>query len=178
VNAETGLPHSFLDLPLFLRLEVWDRGTARFAESDPYAALLTTEHALSLYRVNAGQSGWGELLARLGERREELLSRCGIDADGLAADYRFVDLGDRLSLAVCNGWSGRFESRGITGELREGDLALGPFPLAGTTSFKVPCRWIDARRYHGDADLAGALGGARWSAFPVRVVPSFRMGSD
>src|SRR5262245_18672580 len=41
----TGRPQSFLDLPSHLRVELWDRGTARYRESDPYAALLIAEHA-------------------------------------------------------------------------------------------------------------------------------------
>lgn len=171
VNPSSGLPYSFLDLPDHLRLEIWERGTARYAERDPYAALLITEHALSLYRANGGQSGWRELLARLTERRDELLGRCGLTAPGLAAGYRFVELADCLSLAVCAGWSQPFEAQGLTGELRGGALALSPFPLAGATTFDVPCRWIETRRYTGDADLAGTLAEARWSTFPVRVVP-------
>lgn len=171
VDPATGHPYTFLALPLPLRLELWERGTARYAESDPYAALLTTQHALYLYRANARQTGWSELLARLADRRDELLARCGLGADELTDDYRFVDLADALSLAVCGRWGGPFQRHGTTGELRGEGLALSPFPLAGATTFGVPCRWIEARRYAGDADLTGALAAARWSTFPVRLIP-------
>jgi hypothetical protein len=171
VDAASGLPHTFLDLPRPLRLEVWERGTTRYLQSDPHTALLATEHALNLFADQAETAGWRELLLRLAERRSELLARCGLAAEDLAADYRWLDLADRLSLAVCNGWREPFARHGFAGELGEDGLALSPFPLAGATTFEVPCRWIDVRRYAGDGDLAVALAGARWTSFPIRVVP-------
>jgi len=172
VDPESGRPFTFLDLPAPLRLEIWDRGTARYAQTDPYVALLTTEHALTLYRANGGQTGWHELLSRLEKQRQELLPRCGLDPLELAGDYRFLDLADRLSLAVCNGWGQPVERHGLAGRLGEEGLALSPFPLAGATTFRIPCRGIPARRYAGDADLAGALAAARWESFPLRVLPA------
>src|SRR6185503_13707138 len=137
VDPASGLPHTFLDLPRPLRLEVWERGTARYVDSDPYAALLATEHALTLFAGEAATDGWRELLARLAERRGELLARYGLAA-----------------------------------RLGEERLALSPFPLAGATTFAVPCRWVDVRRYAGDGELAVAIAGARWTSFPIRVAPA------
>ena len=171
VEPASGLPHSFLDLPRPLRLGVWERGTARYLQSDPYSALLATEHALTLFAGEAETEGWSELLPRLAERRGELLARCGLDAAELAADYRFLDLADLLSLAVCNGWREPFARHGLTARWGDAGLALSPFPLAGATTFEVSCRWIEARRYAGDGELAVALAGARWTSFPIRVVP-------
>jgi len=172
VDPGTGLPHTFIDLPPSLRLEVWDRGTGRYADADPYAALLTTEHALSLFAGESERPGWRELLPRLAERRDELLPRCGLERSELAADYRWLDLADRLSLVACNAWIEPFECHGFRGSFTEEGLSLSPFPLAGTTTLNVPCRLIPARRYAGDADLGNALASARWGSFPVRVVPA------
>ncbi len=169
-DPESGLPYTFLDLPPARRLEIWERGTARHLDDDPYTALLTTHHALTLL-AGAGDSGDRSLLLRrLEEHRRELLVRCDLDAERLAADYRFLDLGDRLSLIVCNGWRRPLARHGITARLGEAELFLSPFPLAGATTFAVPCRWIPARRYAGDADLAVTLAGARWESFAQRVV--------
>ena len=172
VQPASGLPHTFLDLPKPLRLEVWRRGTDRYVDSDPYTALLTTQHALTLFAAEVDTDDWRELLARLAGRREELLIRCGLDAAALAADYAFLDLADRLSLVVCNGWRQPFVRHGLSARLGEEGLALSPFPLAGATTFAVSCRWIEARRYAGDGELAVALAGARWASFPIRVVPA------
>jgi hypothetical protein len=171
VDKASGLPHTFLDLPRPLRLEVWERGSARYLHSDPYTALLVTAHALALFADQAESDGWRELLPRLAERRNELLERCGLDPEELAADYRWLDLADRLSLVVCNGWNEPFMHHGLSGKLGQEGLALSPFPLAGATTFQVPCRWIEARRYGGDGDLAVTLAAARWGSFPLRVVP-------
>jgi hypothetical protein len=171
VDRATGRPHAFLDLPDVLRRELWDRGTARYVDSDPYVALLTTHHALILFADAATREGWSALLARLADRRAELLERCGLEPVDLAADYRFLDLADRLSLVVCNGWTDPFERGALRGRLGEEGLALSPFPLAGATTFDVACRWIDDRPYAGDADLGVTLASTRWGSFPVRVVP-------
>ncbi len=48
-------------------------------------------------------------------------------------------------------------------------IALDPFPLAGATTFRVPCRRIPVRAYRGDADLGGELATARWEEMTVRV---------
>jgi hypothetical protein len=172
VNPTTGFPHTVFDLPDWLRMEMWDRGSARYERSDPYTALLTTQHALSLYRANAGKPGWRELLRTLDERRAELLAACELGADGLDADYRFLELADQLSLAVCSGSSEPVEGALLAGRLRDDELVLSPFPLAGATTFRVSCRRVERRRYEGDADLAGALAAERWDSFPVRVVPA------
>src|SRR6185436_2206871 len=126
VDPANGLPYTFIELPRPLRLEVWERGTARYVDSDPYTALLTTEHALTLFAGEAATDGWREPFAR----------------------------------------------HGFTARLRDEGLALSPFPLAGATTFEVPCRWVDARRYAGDGELTVALAGARWTSFPLRVMPA------
>jgi uncharacterized protein DUF3891 len=172
VNPVTGLPHDVFDLPDRLRIEIWDRSSARYERSDPYTALLTTQHALSLYRANAGKPGWRDLLPTLDERRAELLAVCELTADDLAADYRFLELADQLSLAVCSGSGELVQGADLEGRLHDDELVLSPFPLAGATTFQVPCRRVERRRYLGDADLAGALAAERWDSFPVRVVPA------
>lgn len=177
VDPASGLPYTFIDLPRPLRLDVWERGAARYVDSDSYTALLITEHALTLFageapREDEIRDGWRELLACLADRRGELFARCGLDAAELTADYRFLDLADRLSLAVCNGWSEPFARHGFTVRLGDEGLALSPFPLAGATTFEVPCRWVDARRYAGDGELTVALAGARWTSFSLRVMPA------
>ena len=180
VDPASGLPYGFIELPPPLRLEVWERGTARYAASDPYAALLATEHALALHADRAGAEGWRDLLPRLAERRAELLAACGLEEAELAADYRWLDLADALSLAACAGWSRRAERHGFAlapeppatdGDALAAQLRLAPFPLAGSTTLPVPCRLLPARRYGGDADLGAALAAAPWRSLAVRLAP-------
>jgi hypothetical protein len=192
VDAVTGLPFDFIELPASLRLQVWERGTSRYVGSDPYAALLATEHALALHAGRAAEEGWRELLARLEERRAELLATCALSVEELAGDYRWLDLADALSLAVCAGWTRRTERRGFAfgpgsppagGPARVASagkgagppllvqLPLAPFPLAGATTLALPIRLLPGRRYEGDAELGAALAAAPWRKLAVRLVP-------
>lgn len=169
VDPESGRPRDFLSIPREVRFEIWRRGTGRHAADHPYAALLITHHALALHRDRRDEPGFPELLAELEERHDELLGRAGAEAEAVEADYRFLDLADLLSLVVCNRWTDPFERRGVTGRLEEGFLRLDPFPLAGTTTFRIPARRIPDRAYDGDADLGVELARARWGELTVKV---------
>lgn len=173
LDPGSGRPYDFLNLPDAERAEIWERGTLRFAERRPYAALLITLHALNVLGAMGGSKRWAALLGRLGERRTELLETSGAGAREAKADYRFIDLTDGLSLAACNRWNDPFERHGVRGRFDKEihTLYLNPFPLAGATTFQVPVRRIPKRAYAGDADLGGALASATWSDFAVRVAP-------
>jgi hypothetical protein len=60
----------------------------------------------------------------------------------------------------------------LTARLRAGELEIEPFPLAGATTFEIPGRRIPDRPYGGEADLARALGTARWTPSPIRCRPT------
>lgn len=180
-NAGEGRPHDFITMPREERIEIWQRGTARFAGEHPYATLLITRHALRLHQDRPREDGWGDFLDYLGELQQGLLEELGIEQEDLAADYRWLDLTDLLSLAVCNRWQEPFERYGVRGQVAAGlppsldgggvlELSLAPFPLAGATTFQIPCRTIPQRAYAGDADLAVELAMARWGTLAVRVV--------
>lgn len=199
-DPESGRPLGFTEVPPEVRIELWLRGARRHAERRPWAALLITHHALALHRDRRGEEPWDEeLFTPLDELYEELLERIGGDpgearihpecspgkagADlertraEVAADYRFLDLSDALSLAACAGWTEPGERAGHRWRFRPGgrevagELEFGPFPLAGATTFRVPCRTIPDRRYHGDADLGGELAEARWATMKLRLAP-------
>jgi hypothetical protein len=170
-DPRSGLPYDFMELPQPLRLEVWRRGTERYLESDPYVALLAGEHALALHRGREETAGWGDLLGRLAERRERLRARAGLSEKELAADYRWLDLADQLSLAACAGWDGARERHGCTFHLAGTRLLLTPFPLAGASTLRVPCRYLERRHFAGDAALGAALAAAPWRSFDVQLAP-------
>ncbi len=169
-NPETGRPHDFLSLAREDRVELWERGTARYAGERPYPALLITRHAYQLHRSRDRES-WGDFLEFLEELQRGLLEASGVPEETVQEDYHWLDLADLLSLAICNRWEDPFERYGTRGRLRGETLLLDPFPLAGTTTFKVPCRRIPRRPYASDADLGGELAAARWGELRVRVAP-------
>jgi Protein of unknown function (DUF3891) len=165
-----GRPHDFRTLDDTARREIWERGTARFADEHPYAALLIGRHALTLLGERRGKAEWEPFLTLLTEQEAELLTMTGAGPADAAADYRLLDLADQISLLGCGALGETFERSGARGELRGGNVHLHPFPFAGATTFQVPCRRIPDRAYGGDADVGGELAAARWSALSVRLV--------
>lgn len=170
-DSERRRPHDFLTMPREARIEVWERGVSRFAGERPYAALLITRHARRLHRDRRGDEAWAGLLETLDELEQGLAEATGAPEEEIAADDRLVDLADTLSLGACSRWPDLFERHGVRARLRDGLLGLDPFPLAGTTTFRIPCRRIAVRDYGGDAALGGELVAARWGELTVRVSP-------
>jgi hypothetical protein len=173
-NAAEGRPHDFVSMPRAERIALWERGTARFAVSHPYASLLITRHVLTLYRDrrhSADAADWQDFFAYLDELERGLFEATGVGEEEVAADYRFLDVGDLASLVVCNRWSEPFSRHGWSGTYVAADetLHLDPLPLAGATAFAIPCRRLPKRPYRGDADLGGELAAARWETLRVRV---------
>lgn len=179
-NHAAGRPHDFLSIEDEVKLEVWRRGTARFAAERPYAALLITLHGLAL-AAWYGEPAAG-LAAELEERADELAEAAGAAREEAAADYPFLGFADAASLAVCRRAGDPFEREapeaaggGVLRGWFEADtetLYLDPFPLAGATRFTIPARHVAKRLYAGDADLGGALAAARWGEMAVRVSPA------
>ena len=168
-NRERRLPHDFLTIPRPARIEVWERGVSRFAGERPWAALLITRHARRLHRDRRGVDGWEDLLETLDELERGLAEATGATEEEIARDDRLLDRADTLSLAACSRWTDPFELHGVHAHVAGGTLGLDPFPLAGATTFRIPCRRIAIRDYGGDAALGGELAAARWSEMAVRV---------
>lgn len=179
-----GGPHEFRSIPGDLRLEIWNRGVERRAKNDPEAAVYVVRHALELHRgyqtadttdaATAGSVDWDGTLARWQSLEGELCERLRLAEDDLSADYRFLFLADTLSLAACLRWSEPVECRGTTmrvepvNDLRV-DLHVEPFPLAGSTTFKMRCRIVPDRTFTSDTDLAMEMASARWQDLVVRL---------
>jgi len=170
-DAAAGRPRDFLSMSPADRIEIWERGTARFAGGHPYAALLIVHHAQALHHDRAGDPAWQGFLSYLDELARGLLEETGAAPEEVNADYRFLDLADLVSLSALNQAPERFARHGLAGRLDGATVHLAPFPLAGATAFEVPCRRIPSRPYAGDADLGGELAAARWETVRVRLTP-------
>ncbi len=166
----SGRPYDFTTLPQKLRQQIWHCGVGRLLDREPYAALLITRHAIQLHRGQRDPA-WVELVAGWRRLRDELMDECGIDREALESDYRLLELADLVSLALAGRWRRSWERHGYRGDVDRDTLRLSPFPLAGATTFQVPCRRVPDRRFAGDADLGTELATARWREQAVRVVP-------
>lgn len=181
-----GRPRGFRSIPSQDRRDLWARGVLRHREAHPLATLLIVEHARTLHAEHRQDADWAPLLASWDRLRSELMEACDVSADRLAATYHWIQLTDSISLALAERWTEPTTVRGVTliprpglppgaaasGTAATDSLVLDPFPLAGTTTFKLSSRTIEDRHYTHDGDLAVALAVARWQEVGVRLAPA------
>jgi hypothetical protein len=135
LNPETGLPHSFLELPLETHLRLWHAAPARLLTQSRYAALLVSLHGTALYELRdlsllaeADADAVRGYLATQRALQERLAAEVGADRDALREQQRLVFAWDGLSLALCLRWE-PFVVHGFA--LRDGGTVLDPWPFEG-----------------------------------------------
>lgn len=139
-DPRTGLPHSFMEMPLQVHLELWRGGPRRLLAQSRYAALLVSMHGFRLYaRRNLDQldpAGAEAVRAYLTEQRgfqESLLSSLRADpvtapaaaAQLVARNSQLIWTWDFLSLALCLDWAPT-RARQVPTAQGPVDLALEP----------------------------------------------------
>jgi hypothetical protein len=150
-----GLPHDFMTLPARARIELWERGVCRFAAER--------------FQGRRGEERWTAFLDFAADFERSLLEETGVARADLEKDYEWIDLADLISLTACTRRSGAAERYGVRIEPGAGEIRLDPCPLAGATTFRVPCRRIPRRDYRSDAELGGEIATARWEEMAVRI---------
>jgi len=152
LNAETGLPLSFMELPLDDHLAIWRSAAPLVLTQSRYAALLVSMHGTALYERRDLTRLQPDEVARVqafmdDQKRlqEELME--GYDPDRVRRNQRLVWTWDSLSLGLLLGWA-PFELKDVptadeptTIEVKDG--TLDPWPFA-RDSVTVRC---DARRF-------------------------------
>ncbi len=159
LDAATGRPHHFMTAPDATKRGIWPRGVRRLEPVDPAAAALVAQHALALLDVHP-LPGWEPFAAAMTAERDRILrgGAYGNDLDALQADYRFVFLGDLISLVFCCEWSRTFLYAGYTITRDGTTVQVAPDPFGGgRIEMTAPARRIPARRYASDADLRTAF---------------------
>src|SRR5436305_4952661 len=115
-NEETGLPHSFMEMPLALHTQLWLEGPPLLVSQSAYAALLVSMHGWRLYKrrdldrspapeakrirdfLAAQEAFQAELEARL-EGRPEMA------AELKERNSLLIWTWDYISLALCLDWT-------------------------------------------------------------------------
>jgi hypothetical protein len=182
LNPDTGLPHSFLEMPLEVHLGLWDAAPQRLLAQSRYAALLVSMHGARLYRRrNLEQLAPGQAAAvrsyleRQEHFRRELtaalsndpLSAPWVHEQALERNSQLVWIWDFLSLAVCLDWAPRTAREAPT--LRGGadieidrgprprTLTLDPWPFrTGAVGVRCDGRRL-GRRVDSQRDLAATF---------------------
>jgi len=168
IAPDTGHPRDFLGIELETRIEIWQRGAQRFRTTHPWESLLIARHALTLL-AGTSDDRWSAVAEEFREFEATTLEALGRTEGELELDYPWIHRLDALSLAACGAFGGSVDRPEIRAISEDGILALAPFPLAGATTFRLPYREIDARRYKSDLDLATELATARWQRMEIQV---------
>jgi len=197
LNPNTGLPHTFLEMPRGLHLEIWTRGIQQILRFGRYPALLVSRHFTGLAQRNGPGDTAEEqkLLKEFVERQEELQTNL---ETSLANDFYYgefsteeiihhhqqlVSLWDWMSLLLCHGlekaqlvgWA-EWKRQGI--QLRLTPAAEEPtrvtvkaWPFAAQ-AFDVVCEGRHLlRTYTGEKEMRQGLKAAAPLVVQVRLEP-------
>jgi hypothetical protein len=170
----SGEPLDFIAVPVFVKHRIWPRAVARLEKDEPYVAALVAQHALTVHGQQRRDAAWRPFFDTMEDLRAGLLDRAGAWANAaLDDDYRYVQLGDQLSLIFCNNWTAPFPRHGGRSMLQGSTLLTSPDPFHGArVAIEVPARRIDARTYASPAELRAAI-----DAAPLELLSGVVQGS-
>jgi uncharacterized protein DUF3891 len=115
-NEDTGLPHSFMEMPLELHTQLWLEGPRRLVSQSAYAALLVSLHGWRLYKrrdLDRSPPKEAERIRAFLAAQEEFQAQMTARLDGrpaVAPEVRernslLLWTWDYLSLALCLDWA-------------------------------------------------------------------------
>jgi hypothetical protein len=157
VNPSTGDVFDFTAVPLSVRHAVWPRAVARL-RSDPWAATLVAQHAITVYDRFRSESDWTPFFAEMEALRDTLLRESGLRFDDLLSDYAFVRLGDLISLTFCTGWTDEHRYGEWTVQRSGARVVVTPDVFGGAVApIEIPARELRKQRFQSDAELRQAL---------------------
>lgn len=170
----SGEPLDFMSVPVPVKHRIWPRAVVRIGQDHPYEAALVAQHALTVHGQQRMDAAWRGFFDTMEDLRATLLARCGTNANAtLDEDYRYVQMGDQLSLIFCNGWTAPFPRHGGRSILQGATLVTTPDPFAGArVPMQVPARRIPARTYGSPADLRATI-----DAAPAEVLTGTLQGA-
>lgn len=193
LNPGSGLPNSFMEMPLSTHVELWTAGPRRLIAQSRYAALLVSMHGARLYErrdldklsdddaqqvrnyLSAQHELQSELLSGL---RDDAATRPWSAPDLVKRNSDLIWTWDLLSLALCLGWAPHTAKRVPTAtepvdiELTApapATMALDPWPFAAE-ALTVHC---DGIRLSGPYESPAALHTALANA--PRVTANFEL---
>ena len=189
--GEDGRPVSFLDTNLDETIPIWKRAVRKVSLLDPYAALLVSKHASTVYRRRLERGAdpteqRAAVEASLAEQAAIQESFCrqladhpvygpATEPDHLSAAYRWLRACDLLSLALCTddiSSSGVIEAVQGTEPVkfskiryerpRPFELRLDPTPFSAPLRLEIQTRYLSESTYPSQAAYLTAVEQAPW----------------
>jgi hypothetical protein len=158
VDSVSGRIFDFVTVPIEARQAVWPRGIGRLAQRDTWAAALVAHHALFVYDGYRGDRSWSAFFAEMEVLRTGLIGASGRSESELTSDYRFVRIGDLISLIFCNRIAEPQVYDGWTFRLVDDRVVVTPDGLGGgALPIAIAARELADVRYRSDAELRAAV---------------------
>jgi hypothetical protein len=169
VDLATGRIADFITAPLHVRQEIWPRGVTRLGE-DPWAAALVAQHAIHVYARYTDDPDWQLFFTTMADLRSTFLGHTGLQLEVLLDDYKFLRLGDLISLAFCNAWTDEHRHGPYTIRCQDSAIAVSPDPFGGMPmAIDVRARVLPNRAFRDDADAASAWRDGRTTTLQGRA---------
>jgi hypothetical protein len=197
LNAETGLPDSFLQLPTRVHLDIWEHASRRASTFGRYPGLLTSMHFTGLYERFHDYSRDSEddardaraLVARELTFQDATIARLRADAsmarfatdEHLLRNRGLVAVWDGISLALCHGVNETRTFRGVPAAGEDVVMTLAPADRGVTVDpwpFGVDRLTVraDGRilrdRYDDEEAMQRALADAEWTSVGTVLLPA------
>ena len=150
LNPETGLPHSFTEMPISVHAALWLAGPKKLVTTSVYAAALVSLHGTRIYEIRRQTAEVTKYLSAQEEFRRSL----GFTREELEPGSTLVWIWDYLSLAALLGWEGEVNGLRVDGP------SVTPWPFRGET-LTVHCEARRLReRFTGEGEMRSALAAA------------------
>jgi hypothetical protein len=194
-DPDTGLPHSFMEMPLSEHLGLWSAAPRRLLAQSRYAALLVSMHGARLYGRRdldalSQQEGAAvrEYLAAQRRFQSELVESLAADPrtapsveeSALADNGQLIWAWDFLSLAMCLDWADRPAPKIPSADGRvqlalspageERRLWLDPWPFEeDRLSFHCDARRLP-QRFQSEDEMRTGLAAAPWETVEFQLL--------
>jgi hypothetical protein len=150
LNPETGLPHSFTEMPVPEHAALWLEAPRRLVTTSVFAAALVSLHGTRLYELRKRTPEVDDFL----RAQESFRRTLGFERQDLEPASTLLWVWDYLSLAVLLGWKGEVEGLRVDGP------AVTPWPFASSTlTVRCEARRL-TQRFRDEAAMRSALASA------------------
>jgi len=157
VDERTGGILDFVRAPDAVRQGVWPVAVERLRD-EPFAAALVAQHAITVYDSNRDAPRWQAFFSHMEDLRGRYLSATALTLDELLRDYRYVFLGDRVSLTFATLRADPWNVDGYEMRAAADTVTVRPDPFEGrTVPFSLKGRLIADVSYSTAAEAAAAF---------------------
>lgn len=162
LNAETGLPHAFTEMPFAVHSALWREAPKKLVSTSAYAAALVSLHGTRLYEMRKATPEVSEFLAW----QEGFRRWLGFSRGDLEPGSTLIWIWDYLSLALLLGWEGQVEGITVSG----GRIEPWPFREPSLTA-RCEGRRLEGR-FSDEDEMRHALASAPVVPVEARLVQS------